>query len=47
MITDAPETNAAYGSPHDMAWNIGTMTSSRVVGPRPNDSGRQTWSECR
>lgn len=47
MISDAPERNAAYGSPQDIAWNIGTMASSRSVGPSPKPSGMQTWSECR
>ena len=47
MISDAPERNAAYGRPHDMAWNIGTMANSRSVGPRPKPSGMQTCNECR
>ncbi len=47
MISDAPDMNAAYGRPHAIAWNIGTMASSRSVGPRPNASGMHTCIECR
>src|SRR6476660_2021897 len=46
MTSDAPDMNPAYGSPHDIAWNIGTMTSSRTVGPRPKPSTMQICMEC-
>ena len=36
MASDAPARNAVYGSPHAIAWNIGTtgMSTSRSVRPR-------------
>src|SRR5215468_494541 len=46
MTSVAPDINAAYGSPHAIAWNIGTITSSRVCGDRPNASFAQTCIEC-
>jgi hypothetical protein len=38
--------NAAYGSPHDIAWNIGTMTSSRTPARIAKLSARHTCMEC-
>src|SRR2546429_9439956 len=46
MTLDAPPMNEAYGSPQAIAWNIGTITSSRSAGPSPNVSDMHTSMEC-
>ena len=46
MTSVAPDISAAYGRPHAIAWNIGTMTRSRVCGDRPKLSVMQTCIEC-
>ena len=47
MISDAPTMNAAYGRPQAIAWNIGTIASTRSVGPSENVSAEETCIECR
>ena len=46
MMSVAPDISDAYGRPHAIAWNIGTMTSSRVCGDRPKLSVMHTCIEC-
>ncbi len=47
MISEAPDMNAAYGRPHAIAWNIGTIAQLPVASaPRPNASGMHTCIEC-
>ena len=46
MISDAPTIIAAYGRPHDIAWNCGTITSARSAWRSPIDSVMHTCIEC-
>ncbi len=47
MSNDAPQRNAAYGKPHALAWNIGTMASTRSRSDSPSPFGVVATSECR
>ena len=47
MISDAPQMKAAYGNPHALAWNIGTIVSTRSRSESPSPFGVVTTSECR
>src|SRR6185437_10153813 len=47
MINDAPHMNAAYGIPHALAWNIGTMSRTRSRSDRLSAVGVVAASECR
>jgi hypothetical protein len=38
MISDVPAISAAYGKPHALAWNIGTMASAESASDRPGGS---------
>ncbi len=46
MSSEAPVMNAAYGSPHAIAWNCGTTASAGSRLARPNPSCMQTCIEC-
>ena len=43
----APTIHAAYGVPHALAWNIGTITSMRSLSARAMLADEVTISECR
>src|SRR5690349_11074336 len=47
ITSDAPHMNAAYGMPHALAWNWGTITRMRSRSDRLSAAGVQTASECR
>src|ERR1700704_4310021 len=44
---DAPHMNAAYGMPHALAWNIGTIVRMRSRSDRLSAAGVVAASECR
>jgi len=43
----APDRNAAYGRPHALAWNIGTMASARSASVMPCTLAAITAIACR
>src|SRR6266513_2936025 len=47
ITRDAPHMNAAYGMPHALAWNIGTIIRMRSRSEKPSAFGVITASECR
>ena len=47
MTSDAPIMNAAYGNPHDIAWNCGTTASARSPCASAGPSVIHTCIECR
>src|SRR6478609_1819597 len=47
MTSDAPQRNAAYGIPHALAWNIGTIISMRSRSERFSEFGVVAANECR
>src|SRR3954453_20309676 len=47
MTNDAPHKNAAYGMPQALAWNIGTIISTRSRSERFNAFGVVAANECR
>jgi hypothetical protein len=47
MIRSAPHSAAAYGSPHALAWNIGTTGRIRSALPTDSESRMQAPTECR
>ena len=42
----APPMNPAYGAPHALAWNMGTMINSRSRSVMPNTGAPNDASEC-
>src|SRR3954464_15169953 len=47
ITTDAPHMNAAYGMPHALAWNIGTIVRMRSRSDRLSPAGVMAARECR
>src|SRR3954454_1941843 len=47
ITRDAPHMNAAYGMPHALAWNIGTIVRIRSRSERLSAAGVDAVSECR
>ena len=47
MCSVAPDRNAAYGRPHALAWNIGTMASARSASVMPCTDAAMTAVACR
>ena len=47
MIMLAPDIIAAYGSPHELAWNIGTTASTRSPWRMDRAVGVHSCMECR
>ena len=47
MSSEAPTRNAAYGRPHDMAWNMGTIARTLSSNEMSMPSDMQTCIECR
>ncbi len=47
MIRSAPVMKAAYGVPQALAWNMGTMESTRSRSLMPSDEPEVTAKECR
>src|SRR3954451_6456288 len=47
ITSDAPHMNAAYGMPHALAWNCGTITRMRSRSDSPSAAGVHTASEWR
>ena len=47
ITSDAPQRNAAYGMPHALAWNIGTIIRMRSRSDRPIAFGVVAANECR
>ena len=47
MSSEAPTMNAAYGRPHDMAWNIGTIARTLSSTEMSMPSDMHTCIECR
>ena len=47
ITSDAPHMNAAYGMPHALAWNIGTIVRMRSRSDRLSAAGVVAASECR
>ena len=47
ITTDAPHMKAAYGMPHALAWNIGTIVRMRSRSERLSAAGVVAASECR
>src|SRR5215471_6801173 len=43
----APTIGAAYGMPHALTWNIGTIASTEVAAERLLLSGREVARACR
>ena len=43
----APDRNAAYGMPHALAWNIGTMAIARSASVMPSTEAAITAIACR
>ena len=47
ITIEAPTMKLAYGRPQAIAWNIGTIASTREPGPSENVSADSTCRECR
>ena len=47
MISEAPHMNAAYGRPHAIAWNIGTIAQLARGRAEAERLRQQTCIECR
>jgi hypothetical protein len=47
MCSDAPDRNAAYGSPHALTWNCGTIARTRSALSSPSTAGVHVVIECR
>ena len=47
MTTSVPAMNAAYGNPHALAWNMGTMAITTSLSRTPKASAMHRAIECR